>query len=81
MLLVDVYHHIDGRSRYFERLKGSLKAGGRVAIVDFRMDAKEGPPRAARITPVQVKAEMARAGYALAAEHDFLPSQYFLVFK
>jgi predicted methyltransferase len=79
-LFVDVYHHIDERARYFDRLKDSLKAGGRVAIIDFRMDAKDGPPRAARIAPAQVKREMARAGYALAEDFTFLPNQYFLVF-
>lgn len=79
-LLVDVYHHLGDRPRYFERLKDSLKAGGRVAIIDFRADAKEGPPRAARIAPARVKREMAAAGYALGEEFSFLPNQYFLVF-
>jgi len=31
--------------------------------------------------PDQVKAEMQRAGYALAKEHTFLPNQYFLIFQ
>lgn len=80
VLLVDVYHHVDDRPGYFARLKDSLRAGGRVAIIDFRMDAKDGPPRAARIAPAQVKREMAQAGYGLAEELAFLPNQYFLVF-
>lgn len=80
-LLVDVYHHIDARERYFAALRKSLKPGGRVAIVDFRLDAPEGPPAAARIAPERVKAEMAKAGYVLVAEHGFLPRQYFLVFR
>ena len=79
-LLVDVYHHIGERSRYFARLRNSLKADARVAIIDFRMEAKDGPPRAARIAPAQVKREMAQAGYGLAEELGFLPNQYFLVF-
>ena len=80
VLLVDVYHHIDARTRYFERLKDSLRADARVAIIDFRREAKEGPPPAERIPPAQVKSEMARAGYGLAGEFAFLPNQYFLVF-
>ena len=44
------------------------------------MDAKDGPPRAARIPPEQVKREMTRAGYGVARELAFLPNQYFLVF-
>ena len=81
VLFVDVYHHIEERSGYFERLKDVLRADGRVAIIDFRMDAKEGPPRAARIAPEQVKAEMAKAGYAVREDLGFLPEQYFLVFS
>jgi len=81
ILLVDVYHHIEDRARYFRRLRLSLRPGGRIAIVDFRLDSPEGPPRAARIAPETVTAEMKAAGYAVAAEHDFLPHQYFLVFR
>lgn len=81
VLLVDVYHHIGERERYFSKLSGNLKPGGRVAIIDFRMDSPEGPPKAARIEPERVKAEMKRAGYELAQEHAFLPRQYFLVFQ
>jgi len=80
VVFVDVYHHIDGRDRYFARLRDALKAGGRVAVIDFRLDSPVGPPRSARIAPEQVKAELARAGYRLEREHDFLPNQYFLVF-
>jgi predicted methyltransferase len=80
-LLVDTYHHIDDRSRYFAKLKGALSPPGRLAIIDFTMDSEIGPPPRARVTPEQVKRELAAAGYTLAAEHDFLPNQYFLVFR
>jgi SAM-dependent methyltransferase len=81
VLLVDVYHHIEDRARYFRRLRLSLRPGGRVAIIDFKLDSPEGPPRAARVAPETVKAEMSAAGYAAAAEHSFLRYQYFLVFR
>jgi predicted methyltransferase len=80
VLLVDVYHHIDERERYFSKLRGSLKAGGRLAVIDFRLDSPEGPPKSARIPAEAVKQELAKAGYALQAEHSFLPHQYFLIF-
>ncbi|HEX7219032.1 MAG TPA: class I SAM-dependent methyltransferase [Burkholderiales bacterium] len=80
VLLVDVYHHIGERERYFRALADSLKPGGRLAVIDFRLDSKRGPPRDARVAPERVKAEMKAAGYTLAAEHAFLPDQYFLVF-
>ncbi|MDF3010285.1 MAG: SAM-dependent methyltransferase [Burkholderiales bacterium] len=81
ILFVDVHHHIEEREQYFRKLRASLKPGGRVAIIDFRLDSREGPPRAARIAPEKVKAELKSAGYSLAEEHGFLPNQYFLIFK
>jgi len=81
ILLVDVFHHIDDRERYFRKLRDSLKPGGRIAIIDFRMDSPDGPPKSARIAPDRVKAELKSAGYTLAREHAFLPNQYFLIFR
>lgn len=81
IILVDVFHHVEDRERYFSRLRSSLKPGGRIAIIDFRMDSPEGPPKAARIAPEQVTVEMKRAGYVPDREHTFLPHQYFLVFR
>jgi SAM-dependent methyltransferase len=81
VLLVNVYHHITARERYFRNLQGSLKPGGRIAIIDFRMGAPMGPPRRERISAERVRAELGRAGYALVDEHGFLPNQHFLVFR
>jgi predicted methyltransferase len=80
-LFVDVYHHIENRERYFRKLAESLKPGGVVAVIDFRMDSPEGPPKEVRIAAERVKAELKAAGYDLAQEHAFLPNQYFLVFR
>jgi SAM-dependent methyltransferase len=80
-VFVDVYHHVAERERYLRRLRGSLREAGRVAVIDFRMDAPIGPPVAGRIAPEQVKREFADAGYVLEREHGFLPYQYFLVFR
>jgi SAM-dependent methyltransferase len=80
ILMVDVFHHIEDRERYFRNLSGSLKPGGRIAIIDFRLDSPDGPPKAARIAPERVISEMRGAGYKLTTQHGFLPHQYFLVF-
>lgn len=80
VLMVDVHHHIDDRVRYFRRLKASLKPGGRIAIIDFRLDSPTGPPRSARIPANRVVEELSSAGYRLAQEYRFLPNQYYLVF-
>ena len=57
-----------------------IAQGGRVVIIDFRLDSPVGPPKSARLAPERVTAELASAGYALQGEHAFLPNQYFLVF-
>lgn len=80
VLLVDTYHHIGARPDYFARLRDRLRSGGRVAIIDFKLDSPTGPPRSGRVDPAEVEKEMARAGYRRVAAHDFLPYQYFLVF-
>lgn len=81
ILLVDAYHHIDDRERYFSELRRYLKPGAHVAIIDFRPDSPAGPPRASRIAAERVQAELKSAGFALLQEHGFLPNQYFLVFR
>lgn len=80
IIMVDVFHHIENRASYLKKLQGSLKPGGRIAIIDFRMDSPNGPPKSARITPDGVRNEFKQAGYAFLQEHTFLPDQYFLVF-
>lgn len=80
VLVVDTYHHIDARETYFAKLRASLKPGGRVVLVDFKMDSPEGPPAEHRVSPEQARAEMVKAGYRLAASPEVLPYQYVLVF-
>jgi cyclopropane fatty-acyl-phospholipid synthase-like methyltransferase len=81
VIMVDVFHHIADRGRYFRKLRESLKPGGRVAIIDYKKDSQMGPPASERITPDGVKDELRAVGYALVKEHDFLPYQYFLIFR
>ena len=80
-ILVNTYHHIDKREVYFRELKGRLNPGGRLAIIDFRMDAPEGPSSKMRIAPQRVQKELTDAGYRLTQELAFLPNHYFLIFE
>jgi cyclopropane fatty-acyl-phospholipid synthase-like methyltransferase len=81
ILVVDTYHHLPNRPAYFRDLRKSLRPGGRIAIVDFRKEAPEGPPAHFRFTPQQIQDEMKQAGYELQSAHDFLPRQHFLIFR
>ena len=80
-VLLNVYHHIERRAAYFKRLRPSLKPGGRVAIIDYRPDAPQGPSKSHRIAPARIVSEMKSAGYRPVASHDFLPRQSFTVFQ
>jgi predicted methyltransferase len=79
--MVDVFHHLQDPSGYLRKLRAYLKPGGRVAIIDFREDSPAGPPKDSRVAPQRVAAEFEATGYRLAANHGFLPNQYFLVFR
>lgn len=81
ILIVDTYHHIPNRRAYFSGMQKSLTPSGRVAIVDFKKDAPEGPPREFRFEADEIIAEMQQAGYVLETRHDFLPRQHFLIFR
>jgi ubiquinone/menaquinone biosynthesis C-methylase UbiE len=81
VLIVDTYHHIGEREAYFRKLARSLRPGGRVAIIDFKPDSPEGPPKEFRFSPEKFKSEMSNAGYKLAAQLGFLPRQQFLIFE
>ena len=81
VLIVDTYHHIPRRVAYFTELRRLLKPSARVAIVDFRKGAPEGPPEEFRFTPVQISDELGKAGYVLQTQHNFLPRQNFLVYQ
>ncbi|MGH8008700.1 MAG: methyltransferase, partial [Candidatus Binatia bacterium] len=83
IFLCNVYHHLSQRSDYLKKLAAALKPGGRIAIVDYhkRADVTAGAPLEHRIAQEKVIEELRAAGFSLAQEHSFLPSQYFLLFQ
>ncbi|MBI4161986.1 MAG: class I SAM-dependent methyltransferase [Acidobacteria bacterium] len=82
VFLCDTYHHIDDRVEYLRRLRDDLRAGGRVALIDFhKREMPVGPPLEHKLARDHVLSEFEEAGYGLAEEKDFLPYQYFLIFR
>ncbi len=81
VLLVNVYHHIDGRAAYMRNLAGSLKPGGRIAIIETTPEAPAGPPKAMRMSAAKVESEMKAAGFSRVERHAFLPQQSFQIFQ
>jgi len=79
VFICNTYHHINDRIEYLRDLRSQLQEDGRVAIVDFRLDSPRGPDH--KLDPVRVQEEFAKAGYEIEVEHDFLPDQYFHVYR
>lgn len=83
IFLCNVAHHLENRPTYFANVTSALKPGGRIAIIDFYPDERSGNlgfPKHHLVSRDTLVAEMAKAGYRLFREHDFLPKQYFLEF-
>ena len=82
VLVVDTYHHIDDRVRYFHRMQEVLAPGGRIVIIDFhKRPLPVGPPPEHKLPREFVVDEMKQAGYGLLDEKTFLPYHYFLIFR
>jgi len=81
VLVVNTWHHIDGRLDYLKRLEKTMTQRGRVAIIDWQEgDLPLGPPAGSKLSREAVVAEFEQAGWKLATESVALPYQYFLVF-
>jgi ubiquinone/menaquinone biosynthesis C-methylase UbiE len=76
----NTYHHLEDRSAYFETVKGYLRPGGRVAIIDY---SGEGGffERRHSTPPETIQSEMEAAGYELDKNVGFLERQSFLIFR
>lgn len=73
----DVFHHLLNPESYFIRLKDSLKPDGKVVIIDWKPEAREGHGTLEQC----IKGIMQSAGYSLLESYDFLRDQSFNIFK
>ena len=82
VLVVNTFHHFRDGAGYLRRLARHLKPGGRIANIDFhKRDLPVGPPPEHRVAREDFLAVAREAGLRLAAEHEVLPYQYFLVLE
>jgi ubiquinone/menaquinone biosynthesis C-methylase UbiE len=85
VLMVDTIHYVKERVAYARKLKEALAPGGRVVIIDFRYDPEAkrefAPPIEQQVARETLDREMAEAGFVVAESYDFLPEQYFVVYR
>jgi len=80
-LIVDAYHELEQPVPLLKNLAASLKADGRLGIVNAKKDGGgPGPPMEQRIDAERVIRDAERAGLKLQSRGDFLRYQYFLMF-
>jgi arsenite methyltransferase len=81
IFICDTWHHIEKQDDYLRLIKKILKPGGQVVMIDFqKRELPVGPPVGMKISREALLGQMEGSGFRLAAEHTFLPYQYFLVF-
>ena len=78
VLIVDTYHHINGRVEYLRRLKKCVRQDGVLVIIDFKkVKTPSGPPVELRVAEDQVESELKSAGFTIvSADRETLPYQY-----
>lgn len=81
-LIVDVYHHFADGPAFLRRVARALRPRGVLVNIDFdKRETPVGPPVEHRVSREELLRDARRAGFVLAAEHRFLPYQYFVVLR
>lgn len=79
VLILDTWHHVPDREAYAAKLRAALRPGGKVVVVDFKPDAKRGPPKNHRVSAEQVVRELEAGGLPASVSPTSLPEQYIVI--
>jgi predicted methyltransferase len=79
VLVVDVWHHLGDRIAYAKALAAGIKPDGMIAVVDFKLDATQGPPKQHRLAPEAIIADFVAAGLHASVAPTQLPQQYIVI--
>ena len=78
----NTWHHLENPPKYMGLIKRMLKPGGQLIIIDYKMKTSPaGLPPEMKVPKRDVVKQLESNGFKLIGEHDFLSSQYFLVFS
>jgi ubiquinone/menaquinone biosynthesis C-methylase UbiE len=82
ILMVDVYHEFQEPRPMLQGIRAALKPGGRVALVEYRLeDSSVHVSAPHRMSVEQVLGEWLPAGFRLLQRLEFLPTQHFFIFE
>lgn len=80
IIIIDTMHHIANQQAYLKTLKKYLRPQGRIAVVDFSKNWPAGHEKMA-YTVEDLNGWMAAAGFKPVEKHDFLESNFFVVYR
>jgi predicted methyltransferase len=81
VLMVDVYHELPKPAETLAQIRTALRAGGRIALVEYRGEDPEVPIKEEhKMTLAQVKRELGANGFAFQASDESLPQQRIITF-
>jgi ubiquinone/menaquinone biosynthesis C-methylase UbiE len=82
ILCVDVYHEFSNPEEMLTSMRKSLKAGGRIALVEFRAEDPKVPIKPLhKMTKAQILKEWPANGFKLVEQSDKLPWQHLMFFE
>lgn len=82
ILCVDVYHEFSHPEHMLRKMRESLKPGGRLALVEFRMEDPKVPIKLLhKMSKKQILKELPPNGFKLVEEFDKLPWQHVMFFE
>jgi ubiquinone/menaquinone biosynthesis C-methylase UbiE len=82
VILVDVYHEFSRPQRMLDRIRDSLKPGGRLVLLEYRKEDPSVPIRPEhKMSVEEVKAEVLPEGYRFEKVVDTLPWQHIIFFR
>jgi ubiquinone/menaquinone biosynthesis C-methylase UbiE len=82
VLLVDVYHEFSEPEKMLDRIRESLKPGGRLVLIEYRGEDPKVPIKPEhKMTVKVVRAEVEPEGYKFEQSIEVLPLQHIIVFR
>jgi len=81
ILMVDVYHEFSEPQKMLQRMRDSLKADGRLVLLEYRKEDPSIPIRPDhKMSVAEAKMEVEAEGFTLTSVDERLPRQHILVF-
>lgn len=82
ILLVDVYHEFSEPVKMVDRMRESLKPGGRLVLIEYRAEDPNVPIRPEHeMTVAQVRAELEPQKLKFEKSIEVLPQQHIIIFR